>query len=175
MEMRREPIWWPEIIHQVLCRNATKPPRSSISFEKVFLPEKSFEVSLPLDALRPVMTDPNINLSANLQHFPDVDFSDMVDTFHIILIIRQSFKMRLSVIEPFPDARETCYAKGTQANDICRAEVVDVWSYPSPVIKLEQVIARFMITSHKDREIRGFSFAAVIFMKVSYSSILDRN
>lgn len=81
----------------------------------------------------------------------------------------------LIIVVAFPDARETCYSKGTKADNVCSSEVVNVRGYPSTVIELEEMVACFMISTDEDGQIGSCPLAAVIFMEIANLMELERD
>jgi hypothetical protein len=74
----------------------------------------------------------------------------MVYTPGLFAVVWQSLKVRLSIVVSLPDAGKASDAKRSKTDDVGGSKVVDVRGNPTAVVKLEQVIAGFMVASDED-------------------------
>ena len=103
VQMRGEPVCWSQTIHHVFRSCASQGTGSSVRREQIFLFEQSLPVSLPLDTPWPIVADTNIYLGSDLHQLPDFHLTDVIDASDIILVVRETFMVRLVVIVAFPD------------------------------------------------------------------------
>lgn len=99
----------------------------------------------------------------------------MVDALDIVLIVWETFVVLLVIVVAFPDARETCYSKGTKTDDICSSEVINVRSYPSTIVELEKMVACFMVSTHENGQIGSRPLAAVVFIEIANLTEFERD
>ncbi len=175
VQMRREPVGWPQAIQALSCSDTAQFPGFGIGLETSLVSKEPLMIAMPFDALWPVMRKTYVNLRAKRQQFSNIQFPNMIYASDLFPIVGKSFVVRSAVVVAFPDSRQAGNSEWPEANDIGSTEVVDIWRNPAAVVELEKVIAGFVVAPNEDCQIRCCSRPAVVFMKVRHSPILLRH
>lgn len=93
------------------------------------------------------MANANVYLGANVQEFTDVVFTDVVNGTNIVPVVWKAFTVRFAIIGIFEDARQTCNTERSVTNDVRGPQVIDIWSQPTAVVQLKEIVRSFMIAA----------------------------
>jgi hypothetical protein len=146
-----------------------------VFLKPTLLAEKFPMVARVFDSTRPVMRESDIHWVADLHELANIQLSNMIHAMEVIRVVWKTFKMRLSEVIALPDARHGRNSQWTKANNIGCTKIVDVGGRPSAVVELEHVIARLMVATAKDCQVRGDALTTVEFVKVPHGLPLCRN
>lgn len=121
------------------------------------------------------MRQTDVNLRSVREQLSDVEFSLMVNGSNVRAIVRQSFEMRSSVIIFLVDARGAGNLDGTEFDDVSCSKIIDIGSCPTTIMKLEEVVAGFVVSTNEDGQIWGCFCTIIVLVEISHLSVFRRH